>query len=82
MKKLFSVALISIISISLIFGASPALAQTEENNEKEVAVSREEVSDNQTATKEEASENLTTTRVVTVNTGLMEEYDRLVKMLG
>lgn len=81
MKKLFSVALVSIISISLIFGASPALAQTEENNEKEVAVSREGGSDNQTATKEGASENRTTTRVVIVNTGLMEEYDRLVKML-
>ncbi|MEE8412963.1 MAG: hypothetical protein V3R96_00260, partial [Dehalococcoidales bacterium] len=62
---------VSIISISLIFGASPALAQTEERNEKEVAVSGEEGSDNQTAP-----------RVITVNTGLMEEYERLVKMLG
>ncbi len=111
MKKLFSVALVAIISISLTFGASPALAQTEENNKAEVAVSGEEASDNQTVTKEEVSENRTTTgkevavsgeegsdnqtvtkeetsetqtttRVVTVNTGLMEEYHRLVKMLG
>jgi len=34
MKKLFSVALILTVSISCIFGMSPALAQTEEN-EKE-----------------------------------------------
>ena len=49
---------------------------------EEVDVSREEGSDNQTATKEEVGEDRTTTRDITVNTGLMEEYDRLVKMLG
>ena len=64
MKKLFSVALVSIISISLILGASPALAQTEEKKEEEVAVSREEASDNQTATKERDSESQTTTKEV------------------
>ncbi len=81
MRRIYSAALASLVLMSLILTASPALAQTEENNEEEVAVSREEGGDNQTVTKEGASENRTTARVVTVNTGLMEEYDRLVKML-
>ena len=41
MRKLFSAALFSIVSMSLIFGASPAFAQTEENAKQVFAVSDE-----------------------------------------
>ena len=41
MRRLFSAALVSIVSMSLIFGASPALAQTEENAKQVFAVSTE-----------------------------------------
>ena len=82
MRRICSAVLVSLVLMALIFGASPTLALTEENSEKGVVISREEGSDNQTATREEVGEDRTTTRDITVNTGLMEEYDRLVKMLG
>ena len=69
MKKLFSVALILTVSISCIFGMSPALAQTEEN-EKEADAPTVINSDNQTAPQ-----------VFAVNDTLMEELDRLVRAL-
>ena len=69
MKKLFSVALILTVSISCIFGMSPALAQTEEN-EKEADAPTVVNSDNQTAPQ-----------VFAVNDTLMEELDRLVRAL-
>ncbi|MFC1847670.1 hypothetical protein ACFLW5_02525, partial [Chloroflexota bacterium] len=90
MRRICSAALVSIILLSLIFGASPALAQTERDNEEDADISTEVVSENRTTTvnkervdvsREESSDNKITTRVVTVDTGLMEEYDRLVKML-
>jgi hypothetical protein len=69
MKKIFYIALISVFSISWIFGASLALAQAEEN-EKTVDVPVLVNSDNQTAPKE-----------YVVNDTVMEELDRLVKAL-
>jgi hypothetical protein len=70
MKRLCSAALVSVVMISLIYGASPALAQTEKDNKEEA-----------TASTEGISENGTSRQVITVNTEPMEELDRLVKML-
>jgi len=69
MKKVFCLALISIFSISWIFGAAPALAQAGEN-EKVVEPPTVVNGDNQTAPK-----------VFSVNDKLMEELDRLVRAL-
>jgi hypothetical protein len=69
MKKIFGTALVLILSISLIFGASPALAQTK-SNEKEVPVSLQLSSDNQTPEQ-----------VFAIDNALMEEFDRLVRMI-
>jgi hypothetical protein len=66
--------------LSLIFGASPALAQTESNIKKEVGVSQEGSSDNQT-TVSAPTPAVTPGQVFAVNTDLMKELDRLVKML-
>jgi hypothetical protein len=52
-RRLFSIALVSIVSMSLVFGASPAFAQDEEES----------------------------TQVFAVSSELMEELDKLVRML-
>jgi hypothetical protein len=52
-RRLFSIALISMVSMSLVFGASPVFAQTEED----------------------------ATQVFAVSSELMEELDKLVRML-
>jgi hypothetical protein len=69
MRRLFSLVLISVFSISLILGAYPALAQNGEN-EEEAPVALQGSSGNQTIPQ-----------VLSVNNQLMEELDRLVKML-
>jgi hypothetical protein len=69
MKRIFYIALISMVSISWIFGTSPTFAQTEEN-EREVDAPTVVHSNNQTTPKEFA-----------VNDTLMEELDRLVRAL-
>ncbi len=69
MKRLFYATLISIFSISLILGASPALAQTGEN-EKESPVPSQGSSGNQTIPQ-----------VFSVNNQLMEELDDLMRTL-
>ncbi|MFC2020475.1 hypothetical protein ACFLU1_01590 [Chloroflexota bacterium] len=81
MRGLCSAFLVSAVLMSLVFGASPALAQTERDNKEKADVSVEEGSDNQTATKEEAIKDRTTTRAITEDTEPIEELDRLMKLL-
>lgn len=69
MRKLCSAVLVTIVSASLIFGVSPVFAQEEEG---------EKVVEPPTAVD---TDNQTTPQVFAVSTGLMEELDRLVKML-
>ncbi len=67
MRRLFSAVIISIVSVSVILGASPAFAQIEDN-EKTVSVSSQGSSDNQT-----------TPQIFAVNNELMKELDSLVR---
>ena len=69
MKRLLGSVIVSILLLSVLSGALPALAQDEENT-REVSVSTEVISVNQT-----------TTQVYSVNDRLMSELDRLVIML-
>jgi hypothetical protein len=69
MKKLFCITLISLFSISLILGASPALAQTGENA-KEAPVLPQGSSGNQTVPQ-----------VLSVNNQLMAELNDLMRTL-
>lgn len=69
MKKLFCITLISLFSISLILGASPALAHTGEN-EKEAPVLPQGNSGNQTVPQ-----------VLSVNNQLMAELNDLMRTL-
>jgi len=69
MKRLFCIALISIFSMSLILGASPALAQTGENETEAPTASGG------------SSGNLTAPQVYSVNNQLMEELNDLMRTL-
>jgi hypothetical protein len=69
MKRLFCITLISLFSISLLLGASPALAQTGEN-EKEAPVLSQGSSGNQTVPQ-----------VLSVNNQLMAELNDLMRTL-
>ncbi|MFC1912293.1 hypothetical protein ACFLXG_03975, partial [Chloroflexota bacterium] len=68
MKKVLCVALVLVVSLSLIFGAYPAFAQTDENEET-------------TTLPVVDSDNQTTPEVFVVNDALMEELDRLLRAL-
>jgi len=69
MKRLFCITLISLFSISLILGASPALAQTGENAKESPIL------------PQGSSGNQTVPQVLSVNNQLMEELDNLMRML-
>jgi hypothetical protein len=69
MRRLCGTVLIIMVFVSLIFGAFPAFAQTEED---------EKVAEPPTVIN---AGNLTVTEVVAVSTELMKELDRLMKIL-
>ncbi len=81
MKRLLTAAIVSILLVCVISGTSPALAQDEENATRASSFT-ESVSANQTtAGAYSVNVDQTTAQTYSVNDRLMDELDRLVKML-